>query len=184
MVDSGGIERIWIESTADPTTGRPMCLVRWGEKEKLVESERVIATARELFGAAASAEADVALLESLRSLDVPDEFIGAMIRHAREARAGLRMPEGAKPVFRIGALAGGRTGLPLVSVELGSHELTMDTAAAREVASDWYETAVASMLDVRIRYVLGDHGFDVVAVEQFMTDLSLLSSERRSDEPR
>jgi hypothetical protein len=177
MSDDAGIERIWIESTMDPSTGRPMCFIRWGEKEKVVEVERVIATARELFAAAAAAEADVALVASFRSLDLPDSLIGATLMHAREQRGQLRMPEGPKPVFRIGAIAGAKTGLPLVSIGLGSRELTMDTQGARDVASDWYETAVASMLDVRIRYTLGDHGFNIVAVEQFMSDMSKLNRE-------
>lgn len=159
----------------DPTTGRPMCLVRWVEKEKVVETERVLATARELFSAAASAEADVAILESFRSWDLPDQAIAAVIMQARELRGKQRLPEGVKPVFRIAAIAGANTGLPLVSISLGSREVTMDTQGARELASDWYQVGMASILDVRIRYTLADHGFDVVAVEEFMSDLSRLN---------
>jgi hypothetical protein len=184
MSDDAGDERIWIESTMDSTTGRPMCFVRWGTKTKLVETERVIATARELFGAAAAAEADVALVEFLREADLPDQVVGTALMHAREQRAKSRMPDGPKPVFRIGAIAGARTGLPLVSIGLGSREDTLDVESARDLASDWYETAIASILDVRIRYTLGDHGFDIVAVEEFMSALSLLNREGGLDEPR
>lgn len=95
MSDGGDAERIWIESTMDSTTGRPMCFIRWGDKQKLVETERVIATARELFAA-----------------------------------------------------------------------------------------AIASILDVRIRYTLAEHDFDIVAIDQFMNALSLLNREGGADEPR
>lgn len=183
MSNDAGDERIWIESTMDSTTGRPMCFVRWGDKQKLVETERVIATARELFSAAGAAEADMALVAFLREADLPDQAVGAALMHVRRQRAQGRMPEGPTPVFRIGAVAGATSGLPLVSVGLGSREETWDVQTAREVASDWYETAIASILDVRIRYALGDHGFDIVAVEQFMTDLSLLDRGKGTDEP-
>lgn len=177
MVDDGDAERIWIESTMDSTTGRPMCFVHWGDKQKLVETERVIATARELFAAAAAAEADVALVEFLREADLPDRAVGVALMRAREVRGKLRMPEGPKPVFRIGAIAGANTGLPLVSIGLGSREDTMDVQSTRSLASDWYETAIASILDVRIRYTLADHDFDIVAIDQFMNDLSLLNRD-------
>lgn len=184
MVDGGNAERIWIESTMDSTTGRPMCFIRWGDKQKLVETERVIATARELFTAAAAAEADVALVEFLREADVPHPAVSAALMRAREVRAKLRMPQGPKPVFRIGAIAGANTGLPLVSIGLGSREDTLDVQGARDLASDWYETAIASILDVRIRYTLADHDFDIVAIDQFMNALSLLNREGGVDEQR
>jgi hypothetical protein len=178
--DDVDLENIWITSAADPTTGAPCCHVVWGEKSKLVPSERVVATARELHAAAAAAEDEVALLGSLRLIGAEDQSLYAMLVDIRGRRAELRMPEGPKPIFRIGAFAGAKTGKPLVQIELGSQQLTISAEDARKTGSDWYTTAVASILDVRIRYVLGEHGFDVVAVEDFMKGLWNLDPDVRT----
>lgn len=175
------LEHIWITSAADPTTGAPACFVVWGEKEKLVSADRIIATCRELHAAAAAADDEVVLLSVLMAAKLSREVLYAMLMDLRTRRVNLRlgMFEGAKPILRIGAFAGADTGKPLVSIELGSNKLIMTSEDARKTASDWYSTAVASILDVRIRHTLAERGFSVVDVEDFMQELLKLEPEVR-----
>jgi hypothetical protein len=147
-------ETIWISSGADAATGKGLCLLEWGPVRKLIAPEVVLDTARDLQAAASSAENDIALLRVLRDeLDLDTQTVFVMIAQVRAARP---MPPGT-PVLRIEAVAGERTELPYVHIGRGSMKASLSPDAAREMALHWTATAVASQVDARLRYVLGEY---------------------------
>lgn len=142
-----------IRSTVDPDTGNAACLVEWHRGEALVSPDLVLNTARELHAAASAAETDIALIRVLRDrmkADLP--VVGVMLRDIRAERPA---PPG-RLVLRIEAIAGAKTGKPYVHIARGSMEGSLTPDEARQMALNWTETAVAALIDVRLRYVLGD----------------------------
>jgi hypothetical protein len=146
---------VWLNSSADPETGAPVCVVECttGGKTiaRIIEPETAMNTARELCAAAASAEVDIAMMKVLRSLDAPDHVIGGLLRDIRQARP---MPEG-KVALRIAAVAGYHTMQPYVRIGLGSLNAELTPDGARQMAQHWTEAAAAAQIDARLRYVLG-----------------------------
>lgn len=146
-------DTIWIRSTIDPDTRKAACLLEWGTIQALLQLDVVLTTARDLMAAAAHAEADVAFLAWCRqTLKVDIRTAGHMVL---DIRAGRPAPAG-KTALRIEALAGIRTGLPLVHVSRGSQKGELSPDEARQMAQQWTEAAVAAQIDVRLRYALGE----------------------------
>ncbi|AVV46444.1 hypothetical protein PYK79_56400 [Streptomyces sp. ID05-04B] len=149
-------DAIWIRSTVHPETRKAACLLTWGSAgTALLTPEAALATARDLTAAAAAAEADVALIRSLREDVHADD---AVVRGLLEAvRARRPVPTAARPALRIHAVAGAKTGKPLVHIGRGSLKAELDPDEARQMAGHWTEAAVAAQIDARLRYVLGEH---------------------------
>ncbi|MDX2681086.1 hypothetical protein [Streptomyces soliscabiei] len=149
-------DTIWIRSAVHPETRKAVCLLHWGETgNALLTPEATLATARDLTAAAAAAEADVALIRSLREdVQADDSVVGGLLKAVRARRP---MPAAARPALRIHAVAGAKTGKPLVHIGRGSLKAELDPDEAREMAGHWTEVAVAAQIDARLRYVLGAH---------------------------
>jgi hypothetical protein len=142
----------FIRSTLDDD-GRAACLVTWGPVQALLAPDVVRATARDLMAAATAAETDIALIEAFREeFRADDTTLGIVLTQVRQRRA---VPP-ASPALRIHAVAGARTGLPLVHFSRGSMTGELSPAEAREMAMNWLEAAVAAQIDVRLRYALGE----------------------------
>ncbi|MER6526440.1 hypothetical protein [Streptomyces sp. NPDC001508] len=119
-----------------------------GPIRTVITPETAHATVRDLMAAAAHAEADIALIESFRkTLDLDLNTIGRMIQDVRARRPA---PPGT-PALRIHAVAGLRTGRPLVHIARGSMKAEPGTDQAREVALHWPQTAAAADIDARLR---------------------------------
>jgi hypothetical protein len=159
----------YIRSTVDPETRKAACLLVWGPVQALLEPEVVLNTARDLMAAAAHAETDIALIRVFRSgLKLDMTTIGHMVRDIRAERPA---PTG-KTALRIEAVAGAKTGLPLVHVARGSMKGELSPDEARQMAGHWTEAAIASQIDVRLRYVLGDfHQLTPDDLEEVFTKL-------------
>ncbi|MFJ6386431.1 hypothetical protein ACIQJT_02360 [Streptomyces sp. NPDC091972] len=144
----------YIRSTIDPDTRKAACLLRWGPVEALLTPEVTLNTARDLTAAAAHAETDIAFLDWCRhSLKVDLNTAGHMLL---DIRAGRPAPQD-KVALRIEAVAGAKTGLPIVRVGRGSMKGDLTPDEARQMARHWTEAATAAQIDVRLRYVLGEH---------------------------
>lgn len=141
-----------IASTHDGT-GKAACLMRWGRIEALLEPALVVSTARELTAAADRAETDTALMGAFREDFQTDDTMLAAVLHAVRARRPA--PTG-RCALRIEAVAGARTGLPYVTISRGSMRGQITPDEARNMATQWIETAVAARIDVRMRYALGE----------------------------
>ncbi len=147
-------EDVNIYSGVDPETGAAVCILEWGTVRKALQPEIVLITARDLHAAAARAETDIALIRVLRShVGMSWEAVGAMLRNVRSERPMLP----GKPALRIEAVAGAGTGMPYVHISRGSMKGSMGPDEAREMATNWIETAVAAHTDARLRYVLGEY---------------------------
>jgi hypothetical protein len=141
-----------IRSTLDGH-GNAACLMQWGPIEALLDPATVVATARDLMAAAISAETDIALVGAFREdLGADDQMLGVVLTKVRSRRP---MPH-AKVALRIDAVAGARTGLPLVHIARGSMKGELSPDEARAMAVHWIEAATAAQIDVRIRYALGE----------------------------
>lgn len=162
----------YIRSTVDPDTRKAACLLRWGPVETFLTPEVTLATARDLMAAAAHAEADIAFLGWCRhTLKADLNTAGHMLLGIR---AGRPAP-GDKVALRIEAVAGLKTGRPIVRVGRGSMKGDLDPDEARQMARHWTEAAVAAQIDVRLRYVLGQHSSLTPGdVEQVFRDLQAL----------
>lgn len=145
----------WIRSTIDPRTRKAACLFRWGPAaEVLLTPEVVLTTARDLMAAAAHAEMDIAFLDWCRTkLEADTVTAGHMLLDIRQTRLS---PPG-KAALRISAVAGIKTGKPYVHIGRGSMKGELTPDQAREMAGHWTEAAAAAQIDVRLRYVLGEH---------------------------
>lgn len=141
-----------IRSTLDEH-GKAACLIQWGPVEALLDPATVTATARDLMAAASSAETDIALVGAFREdLGADDQMLGVVLTKVRGRR-----PMSPTPVaLRIEAVAGHRTGLPLVHIARGSMKGELSPDEARAMAVHWIEAAAAAQIDVRIRYALGE----------------------------
>lgn len=143
---------VFIRSTLD-AAGRAACLLKWGPVQALLDVERVLLTARELMAAAASAETDIALITAMREdIGADDATLAVFLRAVR----GRRPVPAGRPALRIAAVAGARTGQPLIHIGRGSMSGELDPDEARDMAAHWTETAVAAQIDVRLRYALGE----------------------------
>lgn len=141
-----------IRSTTDDA-GRAACLMQWGPIEALLAPAVVTATARDLMAAAISAETDIALIEAFRQdIGANDEMLAVVLPAVR----GRRPLTPTKVALRIEAVAGARTGLPLVHIGRGSQRGQLSPDGARGMALQWIETATAAVIDVRFRYALGE----------------------------
>ncbi|MFJ9381870.1 hypothetical protein [Streptomyces sp. NPDC101455] len=145
-----------IRSTIDPVTRKAACLLRWGPVEALVSPEDALATARDLTAAAAHAETDIAFLTWCReSLKTDLNTAGHMVLDIRALRTPPSGP--GRSALRIESVAGAKTGQPYVHVARGSMQGELSPDEAREMAGHWIQVAVATQIDVRLRYVLGEH---------------------------
>lgn len=145
----------FIESTVDPETGKAACLMRWGRITALLPPDEVLTTARDLMAAATAAETDIALIHAFRQeLGLDPNTIGHMVLDVRRHRPA---PTG-KSALRISAVAGAKTCRPYVHIARGSQKGELTPDGAREMAMNWTQAAVASQLDVRLRYALGEWG--------------------------
>jgi hypothetical protein len=145
---------IHIRSTVDDA-GKAACLLEWGPIQKLLMPAQVASTSRDLMAAAISAETDIALIQTMREeLKLPDRELAAFLGAVR-ARRSLAPGE---PVLRIAAVAGAKTGKPLVHVSRGSMRGELSPDEARTMAINWVEAATAAAIDVRLRYALGEWG--------------------------
>lgn len=162
----------YIRSTIDPETGKAACLFVWGPVQSLLQPDVVLTTARDLMAAAAAAETDIAFLAWCRqTLKVDVQTAGHMLLDIRAARPA---PTG-KTALRVEAVAGARTGLPLVHIARGSQKGELDPNEARQMAQHWIETAMAAQIDVRLRYALGEQpGLTSGDIEQIFTQLQSL----------
>lgn len=141
-----------IRSTLDDD-GRAACLIQWGPIEALLDPATVTATARDLMAAAIAAETDIALIGAFREeFKADDQMLGTVLT---EVRARRPMPH-SKVALRIEAVAGHRTGLPLVHIARGSMKGELSPGEARAMAVHWIEAAAAAQIDVRLRYALGE----------------------------
>ncbi|MDX5570921.1 hypothetical protein PYK79_57090 [Streptomyces sp. ID05-04B] len=148
-------DAIWIRSTVHPETRKAACLLSWGSAgSALLTPEATLATARDLTAAAAAAETDVALIRSLREDVHADDTV---VRGLLDAVRARRPMPAARPALRIHAVAGAKTGKPLVHIGRGSLKAELDPDEARQMAGHWTEAAVAAQIDARLRYVLGEH---------------------------
>jgi hypothetical protein len=141
-----------IRSTTDGQ-GRAACLMTWGPITVRLDPTVVLATGRDLMAAAAAAETDVALVDVFtREYRARGEVIGHMLQAVRRQRT---QPAG-RVALRIAAVAGVRTGLPLVHIARGSQKGELSPDEARDMALAWISTAAAAQIDVRLRYALGE----------------------------
>lgn len=148
-------DTVWIRSTIDPTTGDAACHLGWGGSvQALLTPEVVMATARDLMVAAAGAEADIALIESLREdVHADDDVVGGLLTAVRQRRTA----PAARVALRIATVAGAKTGKPYVHIARGSMEGRLNPDEARQMAQHWTEAAAAAQIDVRLRQALGEH---------------------------
>jgi hypothetical protein len=144
---------IHIRSSVHPTTGKPVCLVECGTMNAVLTPERVLDTARDLHTAATRAEDDIALIRVLERIGMDRQVTAGLVQAFRTERPMLP----GKPALRIEAVAGAKTNLPYVHIARGSMKASLSPDDARQMAVHWTETAVASLIDVRLRYVLGDY---------------------------
>jgi hypothetical protein len=149
-------DTIWIRSTIDPSTRKAACLFSWGPTaQALLTPEVTLTTARDLMAAAASAETDIALIQSLREdIHAEDDIVGALLAAVR----GRRPMTTARVALRISAVAGAKTGKPYVHIARGSMKGELSPDEARQMAAHWTEAAMAAQIDARLRYVLDDIG--------------------------
>jgi hypothetical protein len=154
---------VYVQSTLDDD-GKAAVLMRWGSIQALLTPEVTLTTARDLMAAAASAEADIALIRTCREvLQLTDPMLGRLLQDVRSRRP---KPQG-KTALRIEAVAGMKTGQPYVNIGRGSMKRQMDPDTAREMASHWTQTVVAAQIDVRLRYALGEWDkLNVVEIEE------------------
>jgi hypothetical protein len=154
---------VYVQSTLDDN-GKAAVLMQWGPIQALLTPEITLTTARDLMAAAASAEADIALIRTCREvLQLTDSMLGHLLQDVRARRP---QPRG-KTALRIEAVAGMKTGQPYVNIGRGSMKAQMDPDTAREMASHWIQTAVAAQIDVRLRYALGEWDkLNVVEIEE------------------
>lgn len=144
-----------IRSTTNPEDGTAACLMEWGPIHALLKPQKVLDTGRDLMAAAASAETDVALIQSLREdIDAEDDVVGIMLTAVRRRRP---LPT-TRVALRIEAVAGANTGLPYVHIARGSMKAALTPDEARHMAQHRTEAAVAAQIDVRLRYALGEWG--------------------------
>lgn len=141
-----------IRSTHDGD-GKAACLIQWGPVTALLDPAAVLATARDLTAAAIAAETDIALIQTFREeLKADDQMLAVILSTVRGHRP---MPHAAV-ALRIEAVAGHRTGLPLVHIARGSMKGELTPDEARGMALTWISTATAAQIDVRLRYALGE----------------------------
>lgn len=139
-----------IRSTTDGEGGAA-CLLEWGPVQALLAPAVVLATARDLAAAAAAAELDVAMVQALREdLGADDQTLGLLVTMVRSRRP---LPT-TRVALRIEAIAGARTGQPLVHIGRGSMKGELSPDEAREMANVWTQVAVAAHVDVRLRHAL------------------------------
>lgn len=157
---------VYVSSTLDDN-GKAAVLMTWGRIQAVLTPEVTLTTARDLMAAAASAEADIALIRACREvLQLTDSMLGRLLQDVRSRRP---QPKG-KTALRIEAVAGMKTGLPYVNIGRGSMKRQMDPDTAREMASHWVQAAVAAQIDVRLRYALGEWDkLNVVEIEELFT---------------
>ncbi|WP_432032758.1 hypothetical protein [Streptomyces antibioticus] len=147
-------DTIWIRSATHPDTGQAACLFDWGGGQALLTPETVLATARDLAAAAAAAETDIALVQALREdIRADDDVLAGLLTAVRARRP---MPA-VRTALRIQAVAGAKTGRPYVHIARGSMKAELTPDAAREMAGDWTQVAVAAQIDARLRYTLTGH---------------------------
>lgn len=154
---------VYVASTLDDD-GKAAVLMTWGRLQAVLTPEVTLTTARDLIQAASNAEADIALIQALREeFRADDQMIRGMLKEIR-----ARRPHNpGKAALRIDAVAGAKTGLPLVHIGRGSMKREMDPDTARDMAVHWIQTAVAAQIDVRMRYALGEWDrLDVVEIEE------------------
>lgn len=144
---------LWIHSGTD-AHGNAACRLTWGPTVDVVLTpETVLTTARDLTAAAAAAENDIAVIDSFRAtLKLDMTTIGRMVLDIRKRRP---VPKGT-PALRIAALAGVRSGKPLVHIACGSMKGELTPDEARDIALYWTQAATAAQIDVRLRYALGE----------------------------
>lgn len=143
----------YIRSTIDPDTRKAACLLQWGPVQALLTPEVTLDTARDLMAAAAHAETDIAILAWCReTLKTDLDTAGHMLL---DIRANRPVAPG-KAALRIEAVAGFKTGQPIVRVGRGSMKGDLSPDEARQMARHWTEAALAAQIDVRLRYVLGE----------------------------
>lgn len=152
-----------IQSTLDDQ-GKAACLLEWGPIRTLVTPAVALATARDLMAAAIAAETDIALIEALREdIDADDQVLAAVL----DAVRGRRPVPPATVALHIAAIAGANTGLPLVQIGRGSMSGQLSPDEARAMAVHWIEVATAAVIDVRLRYALGEWDrLNVVEIEE------------------
>lgn len=144
-------DTVTVQSTTDD--GKPAVLMRWGRIEAVLTPETALTTARDLMAAASNAEADIALITTCRDvLQLNDGQLGLFLRDVRSRRSHTP----GQTALRIEAVAGANTGLPYVHIARGSMKAQLDPDTARTMAQHWVETAVASQIDMRLRYALGE----------------------------
>jgi hypothetical protein len=153
----------WIRSGLDDK-GNAACLLEWGPVRAVLTPERVMTTARDLMAAAIAAETDIAFVTALRDdLQLDDDTLGFMLQAVRRNRPA---PAG-RPALRIAAVAGAKTNRPYVTVARGSMSGRLDPDEARAMALQWIEGATATVIDVRLRYALGEWGrLNVAEIEE------------------
>lgn len=143
---------VYVSSTLDDT-GKAAVLMQWGPNQAVLTPVVTLTTARDLMAAACAAESDIALIRTCREvLHLDDNTLAHLLRDVRIRRP---KPNG-KTALRIEAVAGAKTSQPYVHIGRGSMKRQMDPDTAREMASHWIQAAVASHIDVRLRYVLGE----------------------------
>ena len=171
----------WIRSTLDDD-GKAACLLEWGPLQALLTPEITLTTARDLMAAAISAETDIALIEALRgSLDLGDDILGVMIEAVRTRRPA---PAG-KAALRISAVAGAKPGKPYVNIARGSMSGQLTPDEARGMAMHWTQTATAAVIDVRLRYALGEWDrLDIMEIEELFTLLQKAQGSPQEDRDR
>ncbi|MET7776287.1 hypothetical protein ABZU94_10585 [Streptomyces mirabilis] len=141
-----------IRSTVDAER-KAACLLEWGPVQALLAPSVVLTTACELTAAAAAAETDIALIETFREdFEADDDMLKVVLSKVRTRRP---MP-GGEVALRIAAVAGANTGQPYVHIGRGSMKGELSPDEARQMALHWAMAAVASQIDVRLRYALGE----------------------------
>lgn len=157
---------VYVSSTLDDA-GKAAVLMQWGSIQAVLTPEVTLTTARDLLAAADAAESDIALIRTSRKvLHADDRTLWLLLQEVRSRRP---KPQG-KTALRIEAVAGMKTGLPYVNIGRGSMKRQMDPETAREMAMHWTEAAVASQIDVRLRYALGEWDrLNVVEIEELFT---------------
>jgi hypothetical protein len=157
---------VYVASTLDDA-GKAAVLMKWGVLEAVLTPEVTLTTARDLMAAAAAAEADIALIHTGREvLQLTDPMLARLMADVRSRRP---KPVG-KTALRIESVAGMKTGQPYVNIGRGSMKRQMDPDTAREMANHWTQAAIASQIDVRLRYALGEWDkLNVVEIEELFT---------------
>lgn len=168
---------VW-ESSADSATGAPMIAMTWEHKTRLYPIDRALATARDLFAAAAAAESDAAVFAVLtEDLDAkPDTARGALAQ-VRRRRTGLQESPGARPILRIGAAYNAEKRRPFVAIHSGTLDAHLSCAEARAEALKIHEGALAAVMDARTRHVLAERGLDSDAIEAILAEVCALGND-------